>query len=66
LKRAKAIVAATTYFDQPDVIAKASEALGLPMRGIEIPSLTKEERLATRGWSTAHIPFRCKIRPSST
>jgi len=50
LKRAKAIVAATTYFDQPDVIAKASEALGLPMRGIEIPSLTKEERLATRGW----------------
>jgi len=48
LKRAKAIVAATTYFDQPDVIAKASEALGL--RGIEIPSLTKEERLAARGW----------------
>ena len=50
LKRTKAIVAATTYFDQPDVTARASEALGLPMRGIEIPSLTKEERLATRGW----------------
>jgi len=50
LKRAKAIVEATTYFDRPDVIAKASESLGLAMRGIEISSLNEEQRLASRGW----------------
>jgi len=50
LKRAKAIVEATTYFDRPDVIAKASEGLGLAMRGVEISSLNADQRLAIRGW----------------
>src|SRR5437764_2251721 len=50
LKRAKAIVAATTYFDKPEVIAEVSEDLGEPMVGIEIPTLPKEELLAARGW----------------
>jgi len=50
LKRAKAIVAATTYFDRPDILAEVSEDLGEPMVGIEIPTLPKEELLAQRGW----------------
>jgi pyridoxal 5'-phosphate synthase pdxS subunit len=50
LKRAKAIVAATTYHDRPDIIAEVSEDLGEPMVGIEIPTLPKEELLASRGW----------------
>jgi pyridoxal 5'-phosphate synthase pdxS subunit len=47
---AKAIVAATTYFDKPDVIADVSAGLGAAMRGLDIASLPKEELLATRGW----------------
>ena len=50
LKRAKAIVAATTYYDKPDILAEVSEDLGEPMVGIEIPTLAKEELLASRGW----------------
>ena len=50
LKRARAIVAATTYFDKPDVIAEVSAGLGEPMRGLEIPAIPKEELLAARGW----------------
>ena len=49
-KRAKAIVAATTYYDRPDIVAEASEGLGEPMRGLEIPAIPREELLATRGW----------------
>ena len=47
---AKAIVAATTYFDKPDVIADVSAGLGKAMRGLDVASLPKEELLATRGW----------------
>ena len=50
LKRGTAIVKATTYFDKPDVLAEISEDLGEPMVGIEIPTLPKEELLASRGW----------------
>ena len=50
LAYAKAIVAATTYFDQPQVIAEVSEGLGKAMRGIDIAQLPKEELLASRGW----------------
>jgi pyridoxal 5'-phosphate synthase pdxS subunit len=50
LKMAKAIVTATTYYDQPDVLAEVSAGLGQPMRGIEIQSIAKEELLAGRGW----------------
>ena len=50
LKMAKAIVTATTYHDQPEVLAEVSAGLGAPMRGIEIPTLAKEELLASRGW----------------
>jgi pyridoxal 5'-phosphate synthase pdxS subunit len=50
LKRAKAIVAATTYFDDPKVLAEVSTGLGKAMHGLEISTIPKEELLAARGW----------------
>ena len=47
---AKAIVAATTYYDKPDVIAEVSAGLGPAMRGLDVASMPKEELLAARGW----------------
>ena len=48
-KRARAIVEATTHFDNPDILAKVSEGLGEPMRGIDLTTLPETERLAKRG-----------------
>jgi pyridoxal 5'-phosphate synthase pdxS subunit len=48
--RAKAIVEATTNFDNPDVIAKVSRGLGEAMVGINIDTLPASERFAGRGW----------------
>jgi len=48
--RAKAIVEATTHYNNPDIIAKASENLGEPMSGMAVRSLKQEEILAVRGW----------------
>jgi pyridoxal 5'-phosphate synthase pdxS subunit len=50
LAYAKAIVAATTYFDKPEVIAEVSAGLGKAMRGLDVASMPKDELLATRGW----------------
>ncbi|MBM7787893.1 pyridoxal 5'-phosphate synthase lyase subunit PdxS [Tenggerimyces flavus] len=49
-KRAAAIVKATTFFDDPDVVAKVSRGLGEAMVGINVATLPESERLATRGW----------------
>ncbi|MEL7632188.1 MULTISPECIES: pyridoxal 5'-phosphate synthase lyase subunit PdxS [Sporomusa] len=49
-KRAKAIVQATTHYDDPELLANISEDLGEPMVGIEIDKLDPAERLAARGW----------------
>ncbi len=48
--RAKAIVEATTHFDDPALLARVSRGLGVPMRGREAARLTDTERLAVRGW----------------
>ena len=48
--RAKAIVAATTYYDRPDILADASKSLGKAMHGLEIGAIPEEELLAGRGW----------------
>jgi pyridoxal 5'-phosphate synthase pdxS subunit len=48
--RAIAIVKATTHFEDPDVVAKASEGLGDAMPGIDVAKLAEEELLQTRGW----------------
>lgn len=47
---AKAIVQATTHYNDPSVLAEVSKGLGEAMRGLEISSIPKEELLATRGW----------------
>ena len=47
-RRARAIVEATTHFDDPEHVAKVSRGLGDAMRGEELSELT--ERLAERGW----------------
>jgi pyridoxal 5'-phosphate synthase pdxS subunit len=49
-KRARAIVRATTYYDQPDIIAEVSEDLGEPIKGLDLSSIAPEDRLANRGW----------------
>jgi len=48
--RAKAIVEATTYFNDPDVLAKVTRGLGEPMRGLDVRTMPDDERLAQRGW----------------
>ena len=49
-KTARAIVLATAHYNDPKLIAEVSENLGTPMRGIELSTLSEEERLAQRGW----------------
>jgi pyridoxal 5'-phosphate synthase pdxS subunit len=46
--RARAIVEATTHFNDPEILAKVSHGLGEPMHGLEIATL--ETRLQDRGW----------------
>jgi pyridoxal 5'-phosphate synthase pdxS subunit len=48
--RARAIVQATTMYDDPDVVAKVSRGLGEAMVGINVESLPVDHRLAQRGW----------------
>ena len=48
--RAKAIVEATTHYEDPDVLIRVSENLGEPMVGIDINTLGEDQLLQTRGW----------------
>jgi pyridoxal 5'-phosphate synthase pdxS subunit len=48
--RAKAIVKATTYFNDPEKLLEASEDLGMAMPGLDISKLPEEELMQTRGW----------------
>ena len=48
--RAAAIVKATTFYDDPDVLAKISRGLGEPMVGINVQEIDQSHRLAQRGW----------------
>jgi pyridoxal 5'-phosphate synthase pdxS subunit len=48
--RARAIVEATTHFEDPDVLAKVSHGLGEPMHGLDIKELGEEGLLQVRGW----------------
>jgi len=50
VKRAKAIVEATTHYNDPQIIAKVSRGLGEAMAGIEISSIPQNQLLAKRGW----------------
>ncbi len=50
VRRAEAIVKATTHFRDPKVVGEASKGLGEAMVGREMGDLAEGERLATRGW----------------
>ncbi|HLE95504.1 MAG TPA: pyridoxal 5'-phosphate synthase lyase subunit PdxS [Acidimicrobiia bacterium] len=47
---ARAIVEATTFWNEPEVVAKVSRGLGGAMPGIELGTLSETERMAGRGW----------------
>ena len=47
---AKAIVEAVNNFDDPKALAEISKGLGLPMKGLSVGQIPKEEILQTRGW----------------
>lgn len=49
-KRARAIVQAVTYYNDPAKLLEVSLNLGEPMPGIELSAIPENERLAQRGW----------------
>lgn len=50
VKRAKAIVMAVSYYQDPKVLAEVSSDLGEAMKGIEINEIPEEQTFAKRGW----------------
>jgi pyridoxal 5'-phosphate synthase pdxS subunit len=49
-RRAKAIVEATTHYNDPAILAQVSKGLGEAMVGIGVSDIPETERLAVRGW----------------
>ncbi len=49
-RRARAIVDAVAHFEDPSTLARVSEGLGEPMRGLDVRKLPEHELLQTRGW----------------
>ncbi len=49
-RRAKAIVEATTHYNDPEIIARVSRGLGEPMLGLDVRQIPEKELLAPRGW----------------
>jgi len=50
MKRAKAIVRATTHFEDAKIVAEVSRNIGEPMVGINLDTLPEEQLMARRGW----------------
>ena len=50
MKRAKAIVRATTHFEDAKIVAEVSRSIGEPMVGINLDTLPEEQLMAKRGW----------------
>jgi len=50
MKRARAIVEATTHYNDPEIIAEVSKHLGEAMVGINLDQIPAEQRMAQRGW----------------
>jgi len=48
--RAKAIVDAVAYYDDPAKLAEISAGLGQPMAGLDVRTMPEDERMANRGW----------------
>jgi pyridoxal 5'-phosphate synthase pdxS subunit len=49
-RRAKAIVEATTHYQDPKILARVSQGLGEAMPGLEIASIGRENLIQSRGW----------------
>ena len=49
-RRARAIVKATTYYNDPAKLLEAHEDLGEAMPGLDVSKLEEHERMAVRGW----------------
>jgi len=49
-QRARAIVEATTHYNDPEILVRVSRGLGEAMVGINLDTLAETERLAVRGW----------------
>jgi pyridoxal 5'-phosphate synthase pdxS subunit len=49
-RMARAVVEATTHYQDPSIIARVSKGLGMPMRGLETAGMADGQRLAVRGW----------------
>ena len=47
---AKAVVRATTHYQDPEVLAEVSKGLGAAMRGDDIAAIEEKDLLASRGW----------------
>ncbi len=50
LRTGKALVKATTHFQDPKILAEVSRGLGEPMRGMAVKTLPQTELMASRGW----------------
>ncbi len=50
LRTGKAIVQATTHFEDPQILAQVSAGLGEPMRGLELRAIPETQLMAARGW----------------
>ena len=48
--RAKAIVEATTHYNNPEIVAKVSEGLGEPLVGRQVQDIPVAELMADRAW----------------
>src|SRR6266566_1288731 len=48
--RAKAVVKATTHFEDPKIVLEAHEELGEAMKGLDVRQLEEKDMLSTRGW----------------
>ncbi|MCT6880292.1 MAG: pyridoxal 5'-phosphate synthase lyase subunit PdxS [Commensalibacter sp.] len=49
-KFARAIVQATTHYEDYGMLVELSKGLGTPMKGIEISNLSQQDRMQERGW----------------
>jgi len=49
-RRARAIVKATTHFDDPKILLEASEEITGTMKGLAVSAIAPEQMLQTRGW----------------
>jgi pyridoxal 5'-phosphate synthase pdxS subunit len=49
-RRARAIVKATTHYNDPKAVLEASEELGEAMPGLDVRTMNESEMLSTRGW----------------